>query len=201
MAKRGLNLPTHTVLDVPYRGQQFQPRRWRDDGFDSAEQAIYWSRRSCGVACVGMLLDFHNGPGPSLVSLLAQGLALEGYSPRGWIHATLARMLDSHGVPAEAMPIRSAEEFVDSVRSGIPFITSVGDEFPTDGNKGGHLVVVTGCTDVGGALSAVYFNDPSAWGRSHHTVTAERFFASFTGRVVRPVETVRPADSCALQAW
>lgn len=187
MAKGELSPASRTLIDVPYRGQQFKPRNWREDGFDSPEHAEYWSRRSCGIACVGMLIDFYSEAGPSLSRLLEQGLALKGYSSRGWVHATLARILSGHGVPAEAVPMRSCGELVESVKCGAPIIASVGDEFPIDGTKGGHLVVVTGYAELGNTLTAVYFNDPSAWGRTRHAVPVTRFFASFSGRVVRPI--------------
>nr|MDT0665809.1 C39 family peptidase [Micromonospora sp. DSM 115978] len=154
---KGALTATGKILDVPYRGQQFDPDEWRSDGFRSADDARYWSRRSCGVACVGMVLDFYGGEGPPLSSLLREGIASGGYGTRGWIHAALARLLTSHGVPAESAALRTADEIAGLVGRGLPFVASVGDEFPDDGTSGGHLVVVKGVSEADGHVSAVHF--------------------------------------------
>jgi hypothetical protein len=78
------------------------------------------------------------------------------------------------------------DQIVEAIENGTPFIASVRDEFPVDGSKGGHLVVVTGFTQDGGQLAEIRFNDPSAWGRAHPVLPAPRFLASFSGRVVLP---------------
>jgi hypothetical protein len=76
------------------------------------------------------------------------------------------------------------------VQTGGPAIASVTLHFPTDGSQGGHLVLVTGVTYIGGTVVDVHFNDPSRWGAVNNVVPADRFAASFTGRIVR---TLTPA--------
>lgn len=82
------------------------------------------------------------------------------------------------------------EQIVAAIENGTPFVASVSDEFPIDGRKGGHLVVVTGFTQDGGQLAEVRYNDPSGWGRVHPVLPARRFLASFSGCVVLPSSAV-----------
>jgi hypothetical protein len=132
-----------------------------------------------------MLIEYFDGQRPSLAALLHEGLRQEAYSARGWIHAGLARLLHEHGVPSSASPLSHPDELASAISDGAPFIASVADEFPIDGRKGGHLVVVKGVTIEKGQVITVHFNDPSSWGSRHSFVDVERFWASFTGRTVR----------------
>ncbi len=139
-----------------------------------------------------MLIGYFTGQPPPLAALLHKGLRQEAYSPRGWIHAGLARLLGEHGVPSSAAPLDRPAELAAAITDGTPFIASVADEFPLDGRKGGHLVVVKGVTIENGQVVAVHFNDPSSWGSGHSLVEVDRFWASFTGRTIR---TLAPAES------
>jgi hypothetical protein len=111
---------------------------------------------------------------------------VDAYGPRGWVHAGLAGLLDQHGVASAPMPLSYPDELASVVLGGTPVIASVSDEFPVDGRRGGHLVVVTGVAVASGRISTVLFNDPSEWGDSHSRVPGDRFAASFSGRVVVP---------------
>ncbi len=167
------------VLPVPRVRQAFDPSQWQEQGFTSRSEAEHWSHRACGTACVGMLIGYFRGHYPPLADILREGLESDAYSDRGWIHAGLARLLTTHGVPSQATPLGYPQELVAAIEARIPLIVSVSDEFPCDGRKGGHLVVVTGVV-----------NDPSSWGDRHTSVPAARFAASFTGRAIMPTLSV-----------
>jgi hypothetical protein len=174
-------------LQVPLFRQRFPPEAWLDDGFASSAEASLWSDRSCGIACVRMILAYCNRPVPSLAELLREGLALTAYSSRGWVHNGLAELLRRHGINAQAQGIdRDLSSLTHFLDEGRPLIASVTERFPCDGRTGGHLVIVTGYVRDGEGAEAVYFNDPSSWGQEHCTIPAERFLCSFTGRVIVP---------------
>jgi hypothetical protein len=173
------------IIPVPRRRQYFDVKRWREDGFPSIEDAESWGHRACGLACVAMLIELYTCERPTLSDLLWEGLRRVAYCPQGWLHAGLAGLLDQRGVASAPMPL-SYPDVLAVVLGGTPVIASVSDEFPMDGRRGGHLVVVTGVAVESGKVSTVFFNDPSEWGDSHNRVPGDRFAASFSGRVVVP---------------
>lgn len=77
------------LLDVPFHSQLLEI------------QDEYWKVRSCGVACVKMILDFYDKKSPVLEELVWQGVRLDGFGPSGWTHDSLIRLLDIYGVKAE----------------------------------------------------------------------------------------------------
>jgi hypothetical protein len=174
------------IIPVPRRRQYFDVERWRQDGFPSSEDAESWGHRACGLACVAMLIEHYTGQRPTLSGLLWEGLRRDAYCPQGWLHAGLAGLLDERGVASAPMPLSYPDVLASVVLGGTPVIASVSDEFPVDGRRGGHLVVVTGVAVESGGVSTVFFNDPSEWGDSHDRVPGDRFAASFSGRVVVP---------------
>ncbi|MCP5022805.1 MAG: hypothetical protein GY930_13655, partial [bacterium] len=101
----------------------------------------------------------------------------------GWIHRGLGDLIADHGVPAEARAVSDLTGLAQALSDG-PVIVSVSFRFPTNGSKGGHLVLITGPTWTNGELSGFFFNDPSRWGANNSYVTATRFDASFTGRII-----------------
>lgn len=175
------------LLAVPLFRQRFMPEAWEKDGFSSSSDAALWSNRSCGIACVRMILAHYGSPVPTMAALLREGLGLGAYSSRGWVHAGLANLLRRHRVDASAQRIdREVEALMVFLREGRPVIASVTERLPMDGRRGGHLVVVTGGVLPGEGAGTVYFNDPSAWGQRNPSVPSERFLSSFTGRIVVP---------------
>lgn len=174
------------LLSVPRYSQSLDRERWREHGFESVEDSDVWSDRACGVACAAMVLDYARGGPVSVVDLLHEGRVQGAFCDRGWIHAGLATLLTRHGVSAVAEQIGSVDDLLTILCAGHPVIVSVTLQFPEDGSQGGHLILVTGVTREGDRVVTVHFNDPSRWGVDNHCVTAERFAASFTGRIVRP---------------
>ncbi len=170
---------------VPRHPQRFDRQLWVEHGFDSAEDSDLWSDRACGVACVSMILEYVTGRPVSTTDLLHEGRGIRAYSERGWIHRGLADLLVRHGVPAEARAVDSLEELGRLVVAEGPAIASVTLHFPESGStRGGHLVLVTGVDWQSATVTDVHFNDPSRWGADNNRVSAARFAASFTGRVV-----------------
>jgi Peptidase_C39 like family len=173
-------------LQIPLFRQRFESYNWKKDGFLSVEDSAVWSDRSCGIACVRMVIGyFFPDKIPSLPKLLNQGLQISAYCSRGWIHAKLVELLGFYNVAGEAIGITSDLNFIISkIKIGQPIIASITEKFPCDGKKGGHLVVVNGYVIGEDGQTLIFFNDPSAWGQSNNSVTAERFFSSFSGRII-----------------
>lgn len=178
------------VLPVPRYPQLLDRLRWSEHGFESPEDSDVWSDRACGVACVAMILEFATGEPVSVVDLLHEGRDRGAYCERGWLHAGLAELLVSRGISASAEQVESVDDLAPVVRAGSPVIASVTLQFPLDGSKGGHLVLVKGVTCEADRVTGVHFNDPGRWGAENNVVSAERFAASFTGRIVRTMADV-----------
>jgi hypothetical protein len=132
-----------------------------------------------------MVLKFATGEAASVVELLHVGRERGAYCDRGWLHAGLAELLASRGVWAMAGQVETVDDLAPILRAGCPVIASITLHFPMDGSQGGHLVLVTGVTCESDRVVSVHFNDPSRWGTENSVVPAERFAASFTGRIVR----------------
>lgn len=172
-------------LSVPLFRQRFNLDEWQEDGFTSPEESIYWSNRSCGIACVRMAIGFFcTMDVPSLSELLQKALRISGYCPRGWIHSKLVELLCFYDLSAIAIGIDSEIDLIISaIKHNKLVIASVSDGFPSDGRKGGHLVVVTGYSQQQ-SQKLISFNDPSAWGQHNSSVSFERFMHSFSGRII-----------------
>jgi ABC-type bacteriocin/lantibiotic exporter with double-glycine peptidase domain len=143
----------------------------------------HWNRRTCGLACLMSVSSFHGRPVPPIFELLQEGVGSGYYTSKGWIHAGLASLGATYGLRGEARPAPT----VDDVRSCLestrgPLIASVTLRFPEDGRRGGHLVVVTAVDDGPGARICI--RDPSSWGKEEDSISAARFSASYSGRVI-----------------
>jgi len=179
------------VRKIPRCPQLLDHDRWAEHGFDSREDSELWSDRACGVACIAMVLEYADGTPRAIVNLLHEGRRRGAYSSNGWVHTGLAELLRAHGTPAEARAVTSLGELARLVQSYGPVIASVTLHFPEDGRRGGHLVLVTGAEWHCREVTKIFFNDPSRWGAHHGHVSAARFAASFTGRIVS-TEVRRP---------
>lgn len=181
-----LKTPTAVVLPVPLIGQRFRLERWREDGFASPCDSASWSNRSCGIACVRMVILYHTGAAPEMAHLLWQGLRIDAHCDKGWIHEGLAKLLRHHGIPARTVDMDTdILSAVDIIRSNRLLIASVAGKLPCDGRRGGHLIVVRGFElNDSGQPTRIYFNDPSTWGQSNYSSNIDRFLCSFGGRAI-----------------
>lgn len=174
--------------DTPRYSQRIEECEWPADYRLRDGDRAYWSNRACGIASLRSVLSFHGKDRHSSFELLHLGIDAEAYGPAGWWHAGLATLATGLGVPAATGTAPTVEKLQRTLRrTGSPMIASVTLQFPLDGRRGGHLVVVTA---VGGD-GTVCFRDPSTWGERNTCVPAARFASSFTGRVIsfsRPIQ-------------
>ena len=150
--------PLHDICRQP---QHFERSEWARNGFESADDSDLWGERACGIACASMILHYRGNTGLSRAELLHQGRARGAYSEPGWIHRDLGDLITNHGVPAEARGVSDLTELAEALSDG-PVIASVSFQFPNNGSKGGHLVLVTGPTWTNGDISGFFFNDHHA---------------------------------------
>jgi hypothetical protein len=101
-------------------------------------------------------------------------------TPRGALHAGLAELAASYGVTGRAEPV-AVEELLVRL-ADAPLIISITEQFPDDGRRGGHLIVVRGYDDA--PDPAVFIRDPSRWGQTHDRVPLSRVAASYSGRAI-----------------
>jgi hypothetical protein len=163
--------------------QLISPEEWEQHAGDSElGDRMEWSNRACGMAALRMILLAYGRPAPTVTELVKLGVARNALTPRGWLHAGIADIANDLGVPAQAEPV-TADNLVNRITSA-PMIISVTETLPTDGRKGGHLIVAHGYTDNGDADTTIYFRDPSAWGQTHDLVALDRLTASYSGRAI-----------------
>lgn len=162
--------------DIP-EGQW--PDQFRLQGGDRA----HWNVRTCGLACLTSVASFHGRAVPPVFELLLAGVGSGYYTSKGWVHAGLVSLGAAYGLRGEARPAPTMDDLRSCLEStGGPLIASVTFRFPTDGRRGGHLVVVTAVGEGPGAR--VCIRDPSSWGKEEDSVSAARFSASYSGRAI-----------------
>jgi hypothetical protein len=172
--------------DVPLYRQRIDPGEWHAYGGADLGPVAEWSDRACGMAALLMILTAYGQPAPSLTELVKTGVAAGAYSERGWRHAALADLAAGLGVPATAEAIEATG--LPAHLDGAPLIASVACEFPEDGRRGGHLVVLRGY-QLGHSDPLILFRDPSSWGQDHDRVRLSRLAQSYSGRCI----TFKPA--------
>jgi hypothetical protein len=173
--------------------------RWAESGAADPSEYAHWADRSCGIACVKMLVEAFGGPQQPMMSWIRAGLGLDGYRVErgadgqlfevGWVHKALAELIRPYA--AACWPEAAGlSEIVAHLRQARALIASVSYEIGTPGpvtRSGGHLVVVTGAELTAGELTALHLHNPS--GRTEALrvdarVPVERFLAGFTGRII-----------------
>lgn len=141
------------ILPVPYISQY-------SNSFDED-----WKNRSCGIACVSMLLGYYNLDDSNPMNLVHEGITIGGYCNNGWFHESLVRILRNHGINAYAQEFRSVSvnyeektfsknlfeqkmingglsKIIKEIENGNPVLISVKPGF--NGNKENHLVLIIG---------------------------------------------------------
>jgi len=158
------------IIPVPYISQYS----------DSIEHD--WQNRSCGIACVAMLLGYYNLEDINPMRLINEGVSIGGYCNRGWFHESLVRLLRNHGVNAYAQEFRSVNvspenktfeisvletkmieeglaKIIREVDANHPVMLSVDPGFNT--NKENHLVLIIGY-DFSDKNEKFIIHDPNA---------------------------------------
>lgn len=145
----------------------------------TVEELAEWSERSCGLACLRMVLGFHNFEVPPQWELVQHSKQIGAYGQRGISHAKVVELAELYGLTGIALPLPDIEAAARIGDAGFPTIVSVSHKLPSDGSRGGHLIVIKGFTADG----MVAFADPSRWGADHDAFPAARF-GSFSGRAM-----------------
>ena len=117
-----------------------------------------WQKVGCGIASLGMIIEYYKPGTVSVDTLLADGLEQGAYSDAGWTYKGLIGVSSAYGFTGESHDLAgnagAFTQFKDAVRRG-PVIASVYYTFEP-GNPIPHLVVVT---KIEG--DTVYYNDPA----------------------------------------
>ena len=163
--------------------QRIDPAEWDAHGGAALGDRAEWSDRACGMAALRMILLAYLGDAPPLTELVKTGVRDGALTAKGWLHAGIARLAASFGIPAAAEAVAAGE--LPARLAAAPVIISVTEKFPEDGRKGGHLVVAHGTAcSARGSGPDIFIRDPSAWGQDHDRVPLTRLSASYTGRCI-----------------
>lgn len=127
-----------------------------------------WQKVGCGIASLGMIMEYYKPGTVSVDALLADGIRKGAYSDVGWTYMGLINVSSAYGFTGESHDLagnaNAFTSFKEAVRQG-PVIASVYYTFQP-GNPIPHLVVVT---KIEG--DTVYYNDPAekkgGGGRNH----------------------------------
>ncbi|PZG31053.1 hypothetical protein C1I98_30460 [Spongiactinospora gelatinilytica] len=166
--------------------QLIDPAEWdRHQGWTLGDR-LEWSNRACGMAALRMILLAYGKDAPTLTELVKLGVKHGALVERGWLHAGIADLAATFGVPGQARPVPAGN--LIGVLAEAPLIGSVTERLPDDGRRGGHLIVVHGHTTARTPHDPddpdVLIRDPSAWGQTCDRVPLSRLAASYTGRAI-----------------
>ena len=164
---------------------------WAASGADSPADYARWADHLCGVACLRMALAARGITPPRARDLARE---LTGYGAyleqpdgniRGLIYApAILWLAEAHGVPAEIILDRAAEDIAPLLVDGGLFIASVHPAMrrPADPapGKGGHLVLVFGAGDGTFRLHNPSGHDPAS--QCDARVAIADFARFFAGR-------------------
>ncbi|HEY0691925.1 MAG TPA: C39 family peptidase [Kribbella sp.] len=168
------------VHDIPLCRQLINAAEWDLHGGSALGDRTEWSNRACGMAAVRMILLAYGRQAPTVTELLKLAVKHEVFTPQGALHAGVADLAASFGVPGRAEPV-AAGDLVAHL-ADAPLILSVTEQFPDDGRTGGHLVIARGYHE--GPDPIIFIRDPSGWGQTHDRVALSRVKASYSGRAI-----------------
>jgi Peptidase_C39 like family len=141
--------------------------RWRDWGTDCVDEYAFWARRTCGVACLRMVLAHRSGAAPPPAKelkddcLAAGAYVVEGTGVRGLVYAPFVDYVGRRwDLKATVETDLGVDLMADSIRSGHLVMLSVHRDICTPEvrvtERGGHLVLVIGVWSSG-----LVVHDPS----------------------------------------
>ena len=170
--------------------------KWADSGAADPREYEFWSWRTCGMACLRMVLAHRDQPVPRSVPLAEECTRAGGYVRHpdrvdGLIYRPFAEWVgDAFGIKATVHGDLPYDEIIEMVRGGGLAIISVHpwirwpERVPP--GRGGHLVLVTGA----GSGHLLIHNPSGLYGQSQrHTRIGlddlDRFYAG-RGVLIHP---------------
>lgn len=176
------------VHKIPYFSQ-LSKHEWRKRGFKDAEEAVSWENRSCGIACIKMVLEMHDQHKGILFADLIKEMEEKGVYKEGigCIHQGIADELTGRGIESERIKIEKIEELKDLLDQGNICIVSVGPGL-SEGRKSGHLVPAIGYVEEDGKIISIIIHHTSSyegWQWPEKEIDIERFINHFSGNGIR----------------
>jgi hypothetical protein len=135
---------------------------WQEMGFPDKETAAYWEERTCGVACIKMILEAATQKSADNMYNLTQDLyQREAFLPKvGWIHQKLADYGIEKGLKGFRKNIKTSSEIIELLQDGYLIIVSIGVGFE-DNKKSGHLILVHGAVTENNQCTHLIVHHPS----------------------------------------
>lgn len=164
-------------------------------GFNSNEEAAYWSWRICGICCLKMVLNYYN-QNVSIAELTKKGISLGGYdveSDKGWYHVPLCNLARSYGLECLNFNYVKPANIANKIRNHQFVIASVNPEIIRGDNeigsleKGGHFVLITGVRLKDHKINGFYIHNPSGdtiKSRQDAYIKIDRFLAAYSMRSI-----------------
>lgn len=173
---------------IPFYSQ-LSNHEWKERGFQSIEDAQYWEKLSCGIACIKMVLDMHYEHKDKLFADLIREMEEKGVYRRGvgCVHQGIADEFNNRGIDSQRIKITEVQKIKELVDEENILIVSIGAGF-VDGKKNGHLVPVVGYIEEGGVVVSIIVNHTSSldsWQWPEKEIDTKRFMDHFSGNAIR----------------
>jgi len=176
-----------SIDHVPFYDQNTL-ENWKEKGLLNKEDALFWSRKACGIACVKMIAEAFGKDKVPFGSLIHEAFSAGAYKEGvGWIHAKIAEFtLKKFNLESIAERNVSIDFMRKIIESGGLIIASIGFGFYR--GKSGHLIVVLGCEIKNGVVNGFYVHHPSSKKElcmNRGFVHIKKFINSFSGNIIK----------------
>lgn len=178
---------------LPFYSQSWNLEKWKEAGFESREDAEYWQNSSCGILCLGMVLQKVKQKPVSISELITKGKKIGAYNhTHGWSHDGLVNLAEKYGLEAKRYERLSLDDLKNFLDRGYVIVVSIKWAFKKQKNLkerimfwkkfGGHLALVVGYDSDSGDFIVHHTSIHPEFNWEHKYISRDVFRKSFTGR-------------------
>lgn len=173
---------------IPFYSQHSQ-KDWQERGFKDLEEAKFWENKSCGIACMKMVLDMHPEHGGKKFADLIQEMEEKGVYKAGigCVHQGIADDFNARNIDSQRIKIDTPDQIKKFIDQDSIIIVSIGPGF-VEGRKSGHLVPLIGYKEESGKVTHIITHHTSSyleWQWPEKEVEVETFMNHFSGNAIR----------------
>jgi len=123
--------------------------RWKDFGFSTKKEYVFWSWRICAIASLKMALNFFYPKNSTKISEIVNFcLAFGGYdvvNDKGWYHSALIKYLESRNLKTKSFKFLFLKKLQTLLENKILVLASISETSKVmDPLKDGHIIVICG---------------------------------------------------------
>ena len=154
-----------------------------------------WAPKTCALSSLEMVLEYLKFPKSSVMELVNEAVALDGYIPNvGWKHKIIVELAKRRGLAMDFVvqfpqTLEEKRKYTGlicaRIKAGLPVLSSVYSQL--DKNNGGHMVVINGIRHEGDAVAGFFIQDPNEYkGKHNYFLGLDEFLDNWRGGLIYP---------------